>query len=56
MRPILFLFEHPEVIAAKVGAQMGLTAEEAIEHMQVWDSISVETFCLGNSYPRQELH
>ncbi len=56
MGPILFLFEDPEVIAVKVAAQMGLTPEAAAEHMECWDRISVATFCVGNDYPRKELH
>jgi hypothetical protein len=52
---ILFL-EDPAVIAEKVARQMGLTIEEAIYHMENWDEMSIQTFRVGNSFPRKELH
>ncbi|MGZ3689409.1 MAG: hypothetical protein ACXVBW_13995 [Bdellovibrionota bacterium] len=56
MKPILFFFEDPDEIAEKVAAQMGFTPEEAMDHMERWDEISVQTFRVGNRFPRENLH
>jgi len=56
MKPILFLFEDPQAIAAKVAAQMGISPEEATQHMEMWDKMSIGLFQIGNDFPRKELH
>jgi hypothetical protein len=48
------VFEEPDVIAERVATQMGWSADEA--RMERWDRIAVETLCIGNDYPRKELH
>jgi len=56
MKPILYLLEHPDVIAEKVAQQMGMSRQEAAVHMAMWDEISIRTFRVGNHYPKRELH
>jgi hypothetical protein len=56
MRPVLFLFEDPDVIAERVAVQMGCTVEEAIDLMEAFDRLAVLDFCVGNEIPRSELN
>jgi hypothetical protein len=56
MNPVLFLFENPDDVAARVAVQMGCSLEEALEKMEYFNLVAIETFRVGNDYPREELH
>jgi hypothetical protein len=56
MIPNVIFFADVDEVVEKVAAQMGFTPQEAVQHMIRWDMISVETFRVGNDYPRKELH
>lgn len=48
--------EQRRQIVARVAEQMGCTPAEARVQMDHWDRVAMETFCLGNNYPREALH
>jgi hypothetical protein len=54
--PIVLFSEDIFLIVEKVAAQLGICPHQAAAQMGIWDRIAVETFCLGNDYPRGELH
>jgi hypothetical protein len=56
MRPVVFFFAEPEMIAERVAKQLGCSPDEALVLMEQWDRIAVFEHRAGNDIPLRKLN